>query len=99
MKRNYFIANTDTHDIDTHYNYNLYLPSTNLSIVQKGVLFSGSKIYNHLPLNIKLLSIDTEDFKSSLRSFLIENDFTALMNIIILLLNEYFFLETNGIRY
>jgi hypothetical protein len=57
-KRNYFIANTDTHDIDTHYNYILYLPSTNLSIVQKGVLFSGSKIYNNLPLNIKLLSKD-----------------------------------------
>jgi hypothetical protein len=54
--RNYFIANTDTHDIDTLYNNNLYLPSTNPLIVQKGVLFSESKIYNHLPLNIKLLS-------------------------------------------
>jgi hypothetical protein len=52
------ISNTDTHDTDTHYNYNLYLPSTDLSIVQKGVLFSASKIYNHLPLNIKLLSKD-----------------------------------------
>jgi hypothetical protein len=89
-KRNYFIANTNTHDIDTHYNYNLYLPSTTLSIVQKGVLFSGSKIYNHLALNIKLLSKDIKVFKSSLWSFLIENVFTALMNTIILLLNEYF---------
>jgi hypothetical protein len=89
-KMNYFISNIDTHDIDTCYNYSFYLPSTNLLIVQKGVLFSGSKIYNHLPLNIKLLSKDIKVFKSSLRSFLIENVFTALMNTLILLLNEYF---------
>jgi hypothetical protein len=56
MKRNYFTANTDTHDLDTCYNYNLYLPSKNLSIVQKRMLFLGSKIYNPLPSNIKLLS-------------------------------------------
>jgi hypothetical protein len=49
QNKNYFTSNTDTHDINTRYDYNLYLPSTNLSIVQKGVLFSGSKIYNHLP--------------------------------------------------
>jgi hypothetical protein len=61
--RDYFIANTDIHDINTRYNYDLHLPSTNLSIVQKGVLFSGSKIYNHLPLNIKLLSTDIKEFK------------------------------------
>jgi hypothetical protein len=36
--KNYFTSNTDIHDINTHYNYNLHLPSTNLSIVQKGVL-------------------------------------------------------------
>jgi hypothetical protein len=54
---------------------NLDLPSTNLSTVQKGVFFSGSKIYNRLPLNIKLLSKDIKVFKSSLRSFLIENVF------------------------
>jgi hypothetical protein len=77
-KRNYFISNTDTHDTDTRYNYNLYLPSTNLSIVQEGVLFSGSKVYNQLPLNIKLLSKDIKVFKSSLRSFLIENVFYSI---------------------
>jgi hypothetical protein len=83
-KRNYFISNTDTHDIGKRYNYNLYLPSTNLSTVQKVVFFSGSKIYIHLPLNIKLLSNDIKVFKSSLRSFLIENVFTTMMNTIIL---------------
>jgi hypothetical protein len=54
------------------------------------MLFSGSKIYNNLPLNIKLLSKDIKVFKFSLRSSLIENVFAALMNTLILLLNEYF---------
>jgi hypothetical protein len=73
--REFFTANNEVHDINTRYNSNLYLPSTKRSIVQKGVLFSGSKIYNHLPLNIKLLSNDIEAFKLALKSFLIENVF------------------------
>jgi hypothetical protein len=59
-------------------NYKYCLPSTNQSIVQKGVPFSGSKIYNHLPLNIKRLSKDIKVFKSSLRSFLIESVFYSI---------------------
>jgi hypothetical protein len=62
--KNYFPSDTDIHDINTHYSYNLHLPSTNLSIIQKAVLFSRSKIYNHLPLNIKLSSKDFKNFKT-----------------------------------
>jgi hypothetical protein len=62
----------DIHDINTHNNYNLHLLCTNLSTVKKGVLFSGSKIYNHLPKFIKLLSGDVKHFQSLLRSDLIE---------------------------
>jgi len=36
-------------------------------------LYSGSKVYNHLPLNIKILSKDAKQFKSKLRSYLIEH--------------------------
>jgi hypothetical protein len=35
--KSYFISNFDIHDINTRYNYNLHLPSTNLTLVQKGV--------------------------------------------------------------
>jgi hypothetical protein len=45
--RSCFISNSEIHDINTRHNHNLHLPSTNLTLVQKGVLFSGSKIYNH----------------------------------------------------
>jgi hypothetical protein len=65
-------------DINTRYNYNLHLPSTNLSIVQKGVVFSGSKVYNHLLLNIKLLSKDVKNFKTLLRRYLTEQAFYSI---------------------
>jgi hypothetical protein len=38
--RSHFILNSDTHDINTCFNQNLHLPSTNLTLVQKGIFFS-----------------------------------------------------------
>jgi NADH:ubiquinone oxidoreductase subunit 3 (subunit A) len=48
----------------TRHNCNLHLPTTNLSLIQKGVLYSGSKAYNDLPTHIKTLSNDLKRFKS-----------------------------------
>jgi hypothetical protein len=79
--KSYFIPNSDIHDINTRYNYDLHWLSTNLTLVQKGVLFSGSKIYNHLPLHIKMQSKDIKHFKSSLWSYLTEHAFIVLTNI------------------
>ena len=55
-----FVTNSEIHDINTQ--YNSHLPSANLTLVQKGVLYSGSRIYNHLPSNIKILSNDAKHF-------------------------------------
>jgi len=41
-------------------------------------LYSGSIIYNHLPLNIKILSNYLKHFKSKLKSFLIERALYSL---------------------
>ena len=68
--RSLFLSNSAIRDRNTRYNDGLYLPSTNLTSVQKGVLYSGSNIYYHLPLNIKMLSEDAKQFKSKLRSCL-----------------------------
>jgi hypothetical protein len=76
--RSCFKYNSEIHNINIHYNHNLYLPSTNLTLVQKGVLFSENKIYNHLPLNIKMLSKDAKCFKSTLRSYLTQHVFYRL---------------------
>jgi len=76
--RDFFQSNYEIHNLNTRYNRNLHLPSTNLTSVQKGVLFSGSKIYNHLLSNIKALSNDAKHFKSALKNYLIEHSFYSL---------------------
>jgi hypothetical protein len=70
------------HNINTRFNQNLHLPSTNLTLVRKEIFFSGSKIYNQLPLRIKMLYKDIKHLKSSLRTYLTEHAFIVLMNII-----------------
>jgi len=50
--RELFLSNSDNHGINTRYNQNLHMPSTKLTMVQKGVLFSGSRTYNCLPSRI-----------------------------------------------
>lgn len=76
--RGLFESNSEIHDLNTRSNHNLHLPSTNLTSVQEGVLYSGSKIYNHLPSNITVLSNDTKLFKSTLKSYLTEHTFYSL---------------------
>ena len=68
-----FLLNSEIHNLNTRYNYNLHLPSTNLTMVQKGVLYSGSKLFNNLPLEIKSLSGDVKHFKIKLKSLLIDH--------------------------
>jgi hypothetical protein len=73
--KNYFTLNREIHDFNTRYCNNFHLPSTNLSKVQKGVLFSGSRIFNHLPSNIKSASTDINRFKCLLKRYLIDHAF------------------------
>ena len=76
--RGQFVSNSDIHDINTRYNFSLHLPSTDLTLVQKGVHYSESKAFNHLPKNIKILSHDLKRFKSVLKCFLIEHTFYSI---------------------
>ena len=47
--RELFKSNSDIHRIGTRSNNDLHLPSTQLNLFQKGVYYSGIKLYNHLP--------------------------------------------------
>jgi hypothetical protein len=67
-----FLLNSEIHNINTRSNSNLHMPTINLSISQKGVLYSGCKIYNKLPPHIKGLSNNLMRFKSTLEAFLME---------------------------
>jgi hypothetical protein len=42
-----FQTNSDIHSISTRYRYNLHVSNSNLSKYQKGVYYSGIKIFNN----------------------------------------------------
>jgi len=51
-----FTPNSEVHSINTRHKSDLHPPSIKLTEYQKGVYYSGIKIFNHLPQNIKNLS-------------------------------------------
>jgi ABC-type transporter Mla maintaining outer membrane lipid asymmetry ATPase subunit MlaF len=53
QNKNLFLTNNDNHHLDTRQRNHLYLPQTKLTIYQKGAYYSGIKIFNNLPLEIK----------------------------------------------
>jgi hypothetical protein len=77
-----FTRNTEVHNTDTRQNINLFPLSTSFTKVQKGAYYSGIKIYNHLPWELKQLSNDQKSFGFALKRFLYANYFYSL--------NEYF---------
>jgi len=52
--------------INTRHNDNLHVPSDNLPVYQRGVYYSGIKIFNHLPTAIKNLSDNKKKFQIAL---------------------------------
>jgi len=46
----------ENHNLDTRQRNNLYLPEGNLTIYQKAAYYSGIKIFNHIPLEIKTVA-------------------------------------------
>jgi hypothetical protein len=73
-----FSPKSHIHMINTRHNNNLYAPAANLTLYQKGVYYSGIKIFNHLPTTIKNLSDDRNKFQIALRKFLLYISFYSL---------------------
>jgi len=73
-----FQLNSRVHNIHTRYNDNLHLLSTGLTLVQKGAAYSGCKIYNHLPSQIKKISNNIALFKTTLKKFLLQYIFYSV---------------------
>jgi hypothetical protein len=73
-----FIRNTEVHNMGTRQNINLFPPSISLTEVQKGAHYSGIKIYNHLPRELKQLSSDQKSFGLALKRFLFANSFYSM---------------------
>ena len=72
----FFKTNPDVHSFNTRSHHDLHIPAANL--FQKGVWYSGIKIYNHLPPTFKQLSYDISKFKMALKRFLFTNCFYKL---------------------
>ena len=73
-----FLSNSQVHEINTRQTSDLYVPTANLAIYQKGVYYSGIKIYNHLPTAIKDLSGDKNKSKLTLKRYLLHYSFYSL---------------------
>ena len=72
------LFNSRIHKINTKQTSNLYLPTANLAMCQKGVYYSGIKIYNHLPTVIEDLSGDKNEFTLALKIYLLHISFYSL---------------------
>jgi hypothetical protein len=73
-----FEHNCEVHTINTRNRTNLHLPRCRLTAVQKCTYYSGIKVYNDLPSNIKSLIHDKTKFKTTLKNFLLTRSFYSL---------------------
>jgi len=80
--REQYFANSEIHIINTRHTSNLHLPRAHLNIYQKGVYYSGIKIFNSLPRDIKTCIYIPRTFKKAVKKFLYTNSFYSL--------NEYY---------
>jgi hypothetical protein len=72
--RHLFNINSDFHNLKRT-SHDLHPPTANLTVFQKRVCYSGVKIYNHLPLTLKQLWYDVNQFKMDLREFRLAKSF------------------------
>ena len=63
QNENVFLTNNKNHNLDTRQRNNLHLPQANLTIYQKGAYYSGIKIFNNLPLEIKNVALQKTNLK------------------------------------
>jgi hypothetical protein len=60
---------SEIHNINTRHTSNLHLPRAHLNIYQKGVYFSGIKIFNSLPRDILIYIDNPRTFKKAVKKF------------------------------
>ena len=76
-QQNQNYSNSD-YNLDTRQKNNLHLPQANLTIYQKGAYYSGIKIFNNLPLEIKNVADNQKKFKTALKKCLYTYSFYTL---------------------
>jgi len=69
--RHLFITNKEIHNINTRSSFKFHIQSSNLTKFQKGVYYSGIKLFNHPLSHIRHLYYDTKLFRTTCKSFFI----------------------------
>ena len=67
QNKKYFLTNNESHNIDTRQRNDLHLPQANLTIYQRGAQYLGIKIFNNLPLEIKIVADNQKKFKHEIK--------------------------------
>jgi len=68
----------EIHGLHTRSKNKLYIPVANLTSVQKGISYSGIKIYKSLPSNILNVKNDRKLFKNELYRYLLNKSFYSV---------------------
>jgi hypothetical protein len=66
----YFKVNSEINNINTRTKSNLHQPISNLSAYWKGTCYSGIRVFNSLPSQVKNLSHNINQFKHALKNLL-----------------------------
>jgi hypothetical protein len=77
-----FQRNTDVHNLNARRKYDHHMPNMNLTEYQKGLHYTGIRLFNNLPPTIKSLN---NVFKPALKDYLLTHsyfvdDFTSVEN-------------------
>jgi len=75
---NNFHTGLEIHGLLTRSKIQLFIPTANITSVQKGITCSGIKIYNHLPSNISNRKNDRKQFKNEVYRYLLNNSFYSV---------------------
>jgi hypothetical protein len=73
-----FSTNACVHGLDTRNKNHLHLPALSLTCTQKGVSYSGVRIFNSLPSNIQYHIGDRKKFKKELNKYLTDHSFYSI---------------------
>jgi hypothetical protein len=76
--REQYFENFEIHNTTTRHTSNLHLPWSHWNIYQKGVYYSGIKIFNSLPRDMKTYINNPRTFKKAVKRFLYTNSFYSL---------------------
>jgi hypothetical protein len=74
----YFRLNSEIHGFKTKNISNLHLPSSKLTVSQRGPYYSGIKAFNKLPTYVKNLLQTKKQLKRALKEYLHCNSFYSL---------------------